>query len=220
MDTICYDQVYVGENEQEAEQLNLLRPSKSLEVAKRNGKDFVLISSPLLFDRTIEMVYTESSIPTCHLPWATFLRKMEEKVLEYDKGYVFRLQDPVNDLRPYFRLIASFGDHLVVPCGAVSPLSVQAFSFLKKRCLNDRIRFAHFALKAIFQWVELAFALRNEKPFLSDTKGNIELPVYRGFLQSDVLIKWDLYGGMERENKNIIIDEIHSIAENNDVQEE
>ena len=213
---ITYDQIYVGENEREAEKLNLLNPSLGLEKAKQESDSFILLSSPLLFDRSVGNVYTESSAPTCSLPWAIFLQKMEEKVLAYEHGYVFRVQDPFEDLCQSLYKMAALGGEITIPSGAISPLSYDAFCYLKRFCLTDGIHLVHFATGITFDWASICYALRPELPFLVDDENvTVPVPSFLGFLQSDVLKKMYFYEGMVRENKNIIIEEIRSIAAEN-----
>lgn len=86
----------------ECQRHNMILPLQALREAKDKGEPFVLISSDIVFDRSVNRVYYETSSPNTACQAGKMLAETEKHVLGYDQGKVFRAQDLMSRVLPFF----------------------------------------------------------------------------------------------------------------------
>jgi len=159
---MIYNEIYYGNDIELSKNINYLKIIKELNFCKENKEEFILISSDIVFDRSLNKVYSEDSETNCINIDGKFLCQSEKLVLNYEKGYVIRVQDNF-DL--YRDLIKKMICHNCIPI-----FNGSKFYFMSNRLINFYIhticknlyyKIYHLSSNLFFEDSFLWFILKN-----------------------------------------------------------
>jgi hypothetical protein len=206
-----YDKIYLGNDLKIAEKQNFLDIVKELLEAKKNNDFFVLVSSSIVFDRSLDRVYCETNEPNANTVSARFLAQVEKMVVGYEYGYVVRTQDLFSSLAPVFNQMLKFTDP-VFPNESFYPLSDEVAKNLTDFTVFDgSSKITHICSNAAFDLHLLWFMLSQQNSLISDDK--CSLHAYKGRLTSTFLSDKPFYKDIMRRNKNTVTKSIFEIGE-------
>lgn len=211
---IVHGDIYEGEDKQLAEK-SFLGIMSSLEKAKSGSRSFFLVSSSIVFDRTINREYTEGSKPNGLTPSALFLIEAEKKVMEYPMGYVYRKQDLFGDVRSLIDSLLCFKGEPIFCNESLRLMSQEVYNDLLGYAVTQSFgqhRLIHLAIPTKYPIHEMWFYLRGGKFSISETNPNFTFRKNFGFMSSDVLKTFGFYKKLLVRNNKEVIDSLKKIA--------
>lgn len=207
---VFYEKVYEGDDPVIAEKENFRDIVEGLSKAKENGQSFFLISSSIVFDRAIQERYTESSVPNSNSISAKFLVEAEKQVMQYQNGFVYRVQDLMSRLYLLFEKMRNYNGTPTIPRSILRPLSSELYAYLLNDALIGKTLFEdkkliHFAVPSPIDLELIWFSLRGGAPFECNDESTFEIDKYKGFLESEFILSHPLYKDFLTENnKNVM----------------
>ena len=206
---IVYEDIYLGLDTSIAEQKNLLKIASELEMAKREMKSFVLLSSPFVFNLEKPRRYFESDVPNSNCPVMKLLAEAEKLVLSYERGYVFRCQSKMSLYSYLFRRMADYAGIPVFQDAKLFLLADEAYDFLLshyKLNAGER-RVVHLATSYPVDIQEVWFRIRGFDPIeVNNLKpSTFDLFIPPGVICSSVIQGELFYKDFTIENRNSIM---------------
>ena len=207
---VFYEKIYTGDDPVVAEKENFKDIIESFSEAKKNGQSFFLMSSSIVFDRSIRKKYTESTTPNSKKLAAKFLIEAEKQVLQYENGFVFRVQDLIGKLYPLFEKMRNYNGTPIFSKNRFFLLSSEFYTYLLNEALIgksvfDNQKLIHFAVPSPVDIELLWFSIRGTAPFVCDDNGTFGLDKNEGFLESEILSSHPLYKDfLSENNKNVM----------------
>jgi hypothetical protein len=103
---ITVDRLYFGDDYEKIERINFLQVVKYIKLAKDLSDPLLFVSSSKVFDRSVDQLYDEDTKPNPTDICGKFISESEKRVLDYEHGYVYRIQDSISDHIEDFKALA------------------------------------------------------------------------------------------------------------------
>jgi len=202
-----YKNIYIGTNVAIAEKRNFLEVIQQLTLVKIQGDSFVLISSSHVFDMSKTKKYSEASDVSPVSKTMRFLVEAEKKVLQYERGYVFRIHGLITDYNDLFVNMSRFEGIPKICHESEWLLSKEAYDYLllyyQKNAGVRKI--IHFVSGSCYEMSDVWVRIRN-LAYYEIVNGNPDF-VFNGCsgrLVSEVLACEYFHEDFVRENKNSV----------------
>ncbi len=95
---IVYRDISLTGTPEKIQEFNLNLPSVALSRAMEEGVPFILVSKSSVFDISKKIIYDEQSKRNSKTDVGKILSIIEDKTLDYDKGFVIRVRHLVSDI--------------------------------------------------------------------------------------------------------------------------
>jgi len=207
---VLYDDIYIGTDPILSEKKNFKSIISSLAEAKKNGQSFYLLSSSIVFDRSVKKRYTESSIPNSKSFSAKLLIEAEKQVLQYQNGFVYRIQDLMSRFFPLFEAMRDFKGVPVIPRERLFFLSDDFYAYLLNDALIGKSLFQddkiiHLSVPNSLEFEFIWFVIRKEDPFDCDENSSFDISKNDGYIESEKLSSNPLYKDFLEVNRKYVV---------------
>jgi dTDP-4-dehydrorhamnose reductase len=208
---IYYNNIYFGNDKKICEKNNLLSIIEALRAAKEQNDYFVLTSSSEVFDRSLDKEYLESHTPNSKMMAAKFLIEAEKYVLQYNYGFVMRVQDRFSSLTPLFDKMVNCqkppvvkNDHLWIIMDENVTMLTQAVLF------NGDDRLVHICSNKSLSSAMIWYLLREDNCIIDDEVKDPVITANKGRIGSHILGKLSFYKDFMKINEKMVVNMLSS----------